>query len=177
MKKNKFITKKENREIKVTVSFAIILAFLSLFIAYGISALVDNPDKISTELIENENITIIETETGQNIIANETEIEKEIFNLIKTYIFASVKQDEKILYVISDNNWANVLKERLTSSQTETSYEFVSSSLTLTKEDLTKNKGIYTVSYILNNNNESIQQNIQVTVVKEDNIWKISNIS
>lgn len=177
MKKNKFITKKENREIKVTVSFAIILAFLSFFIAYGISSLVDTPKKTPTELIGNENVTIVETENGQNIIADETEIEKEIFNLIKTYIFASVKQDEKILYVISDNNWSNVLKERLTNSKIETNYEFVSSSLTLTKNDLTEDKGIYNVSYILNNNDETIQQNIQVTVVKENNTWKISNIS
>ena len=117
-KTNKFIAKKDNRETKVLVSFAFILAVLSLFSAYFITSLFDNEkiDNSQPNIVVNENISIVEDNQieSQNI----QEMEDEIYNLIKTYIYASVMRENEILYAVSTDEWQTVLYEKLNNIET-----------------------------------------------------------
>lgn len=178
MKKNRFISKKDNREMQVTVSFCFILAVLSLFLAYFITSCVYSPKTPEIEtpnIVADENVSIIddaEIETQESIDA-----EKEIYNLIKTYVYASVSGENEILYSISSPEWKNILMEKLENNvQNTENLKFLPTSLTLIKNNLSTTEGFYNVSYIIENDTENIQQNIQIDVIKENNVWKIAKI-
>ena len=179
MKQKMFFTpKKRQNEIKIMVVICVILGMLSLLIAYAISSVVDNtnePTNIVNENISGENISIVEENNLENF--DIIEAEKEISNLIKTYIDSSVKNEKEILYALSTNEWANSLKNKLENSSQETeNIKFISTSLNLSKNNLSSSEGYFDVSYILEYNEQNLQQNIKIFVIKENEIWKISKI-
>lgn len=180
MKKNiRFTSKKNTREMQVTVSFCFILAFVSLFLAYFITSWFYPTETLNEQniphIVADENVSVVDNEQTN---AQETiDAEEEIYNLIKTYIYASVIEEKEILYSVSTLEWKNILNEKLSNNnQSSNKLKFLSNSLTLTKNTLSTTEGFYNVSYIIENGDENIQQNIQVDVVKENNVWKIAKI-
>lgn len=178
MKQKTFTPKKRQNEIKIMVVLCCILGFLSLFISYAISSMVDGTKEQQTVINENimgENISVIEENNIENF--NVTEAEKEITNLIKTYIHSSVKNEKEILYALSTNDWATSLKTKLENNPSNTEeIKFITTSLNLSKNNLSPNEGFFDVSYILEYDQQNLQQNIKVFVVKENEVWKISKV-
>ena len=173
-----FTPKKKQNEIKIMVIICFVLGFLSLFIAYAVSSAIDNnnkPTNIINENISGENISVVEENNLENFDVVETE--KEISNLIKTYIDSSVKNEKEILYALLTNDWATSLKTKLENNTQETeNIKFITTSLNLSKNNLSPTEGFFDVSYILEYNEQNLQQNIKVFVVKENEIWKISKV-
>jgi hypothetical protein len=169
---NPYKKTKINKNTKITLIIYLITAILSLTISMLITSFVmDKPDKVDfveTPLSE-ENVRVNSEEF--NAQAEKSQID----SLIKSYITASVFGEKSILLELTTGEFKTQLEGK--DIKKIDNIKFLSNTLSIETISLSELEGMFSIKYVLEYNNESTQQNQIFYTIKENNRWKISNLT
>ena len=161
--------KNKTKITKKTIMFYIITAIVTLIVSIFVSSLTTN--KPNNQPISN--ISVDDVRINSENFDSISE-KNEITSLIKSYITASVLGEKNILINLTTGEFKNTLSNKEIMKNTDVN--FYSNSLSVSPISLTEKEGIISVKYVLEYNNENIQQNQTFYTIKENNRWKISNL-
>lgn len=102
-----------------------------------------------------------------------------IENLIKTYIYSSVKYDWDTVKALSSGDYKKTLEETIIPQSKESEqeeYEFNTRSMNVSLKSINNDQGIVEVSYIVTKDDVPFQEDLTIYVGKEGNQWRILTV-
>lgn len=166
---NPYTPKKISKQTKITIIVYIITAILTLVGSIFITSIVSNKNVPETQVLTEENIRV--NSENFDSIQEKSQIE----SLIKSYITASVLGEKEILLSLTTGEFHTQV-ENMNISKAN-GINFYSNSLVINTVSFSELEGIFSVKYVLQYNGTNTQQNHTIYTIKENNRWKISNLT
>lgn len=153
--------------LKKFIFTLLIIGILCLSVGYFGSSFFKKDTNISDNTIQKEETV----DTAEEYL--------KIENLVKTYIFSSVKYDWETVKALSGGEYKKTLEETIIPNSKNTEpekYEFNPRSMNVSLKSVNSNQGIVEVSYIVTKDSTPFQEDLIIYLGKENNQWRILSV-